>query len=976
MNSTLRPGETMQDLIRRLETAFDTVSGVAPVAYWYETLDENGRLLDIRFSDGMREMLGYSAEEFPDRLPSLLDRIHPDDARRVMDILISACRGDIDRFTVEYRTLAAGGEYLWVSATGQDVIDAEGRIAGIFGAVIDISGRRAREHLDRKLKRQGFQLQEALTFTNFFLGTYTSAYYVNLKDLSCRVYKRTEDLEAQFPVTGGYYESLSAYIEQRVHPDDRAALLEVSRPERMREMLRVHPEYIHIFRDISGGTEKNYRMQIIRGADEDHAAFGFVDITEELREQQRLFLGAVPISPDILTKANVGLWAFELDEGRPPRMYADEAMLGLLGLKEQVPPEQIYHAWYDHIDAGSYGLVSGAVERMQTGFAEVQYPWHHPDGHTMIVRCGGVRNPAYTGGIRIEGTHQDVTEVVHFDEAEVKRLRQAEVKLQHEQLRAEVLNYMIDHDDDDPVELLKRFAERLRVLTGCDQVIYRDLEETRIMVNSPAIEDTWHVPIGFCRQCQHFDAHHPMYAGGFTEMENCREGWQGIPVYHECPIKSSLTRIVYCDSEAAGYLAIHYVQDFHRFTDLERETLEDFARYISLCLSRYHAKKENRELRLREELTVKLAEQQVLLDYFVKSYNSAYSVDLAAGTFEILHMDHEFANVFGENGNSLEAMKTFIDEHIHPDDRAMMRLYTDRQYIESRLLSEPSFTFTVREILDGEEKVMRGLIIRVRDADHIAVGFMDITEELRREQEHQARINEFNRIVGALSSDFGCVDYVELTEDRMSDVSVVLRSSALARRVIPGWEQEKSFTKRLDMLCRYAVCESDRQKFFEDTHREKVMSELEHADSYYVNVRFLIDGAIRYYQIKFSAVRDQGAIIGVVAGLHSVDEQMRREIETQQKLRTNLEIIEALAADYSSVYYVDLETGKATPYAMTSEIREEMHDILEGATDYGAAYRAYVEKFVYEPDRAMMLREGRKERVLPKLAADHAYIIT
>ena len=128
-------------------------------------------------------------------------------------------------------------------------------------------------------------------------------------------------------------------------------------------------------------------------------------------------LGVIPISPDILNKANIGLWAFELDEGEAPRMYVDDVMLGLIGLTHQVSPEETYHAWYDNIDEGSYGLVADAVNKMMAGeHAEVQYPWHHPDGRIMVVRCGGVRNPEYKRGARIEGVHQNVTEVIHFDE--------------------------------------------------------------------------------------------------------------------------------------------------------------------------------------------------------------------------------------------------------------------------------------------------------------------------------------------------------------------------------------------------------------------------------------------------------------------------------------------------------------------------------------------------------------------------------
>lgn len=113
-------------------------------------------------------------------------------------------------------------------------------------------------------------------------------------------------------------------------------------------------------------------------------------------------LGAIPLTPeDVLTNAQIGLWAFELDEDDAPRMYADETMCRLLGITGNETPYEVYHAWYDNIDPHHLDEVSTAVEKMLSGdHAEVQYPWHHPTEGTMIVRCGGMRNPAYTKGRR------------------------------------------------------------------------------------------------------------------------------------------------------------------------------------------------------------------------------------------------------------------------------------------------------------------------------------------------------------------------------------------------------------------------------------------------------------------------------------------------------------------------------------------------------------------------------------------------
>ena len=48
----------------------------------------------------------------------------------------------------------------------------------------------------------------------------------------------------------------------------------------------------------------------------------------------------------ILYDAKIGLWYIEIDEGKPGRMYADRAMMELLGLEEIPTPEECYRHWY------------------------------------------------------------------------------------------------------------------------------------------------------------------------------------------------------------------------------------------------------------------------------------------------------------------------------------------------------------------------------------------------------------------------------------------------------------------------------------------------------------------------------------------------------------------------------------------------------------------------------------------------------
>jgi len=378
-------------------------------------------------------------------------------------------------------------------------------------------------------------------------------------------------------------------------------------------------------------------------------------------------LGAVPLSPDILRKAKIGLWAFELDEGCAPRMYADKTMLGLIGLKEPLPPEETYHAWYDRIDEKAYEMVADAVEKMTAGeHAEVQYPWHHPDGYTMVVRCGGVRNPEYKGGIRIEGTHQNVSQVVHFDEEAHQRQTARELELTHAEFRASALGYL-NENDGDVASYLNFFAARLCDLIKCDQVIYRDSEGDIFVHNSPALDKDYEISSAVCRDCAFYDMHAPVWAKGVAEMQDNQQGLDGVLPNAACPVKSSLARIVYLDGKVNGYLTIHYLLDYHEFTDYERQTLEEFANLLSLSLSRHAARIK------REELEHHLANQQRQMKSFGDMVNAAlWSVGINDSNEVVdVYWSEEFKRMLGfeETDDFPQSVESW-SSRLHPDDKA------------------------------------------------------------------------------------------------------------------------------------------------------------------------------------------------------------------------------------------------------------------------------------------------------------------
>lgn len=96
----------------------------------------------VYFSPRYIEMCGYAPEEFPQRVESWMERVHPDDVEaivtRQIEFVNNPDRGDT--FENVYRFLAADGSYKWILGRGKVTRrDAEGKAIRVVGLHTDIT---------------------------------------------------------------------------------------------------------------------------------------------------------------------------------------------------------------------------------------------------------------------------------------------------------------------------------------------------------------------------------------------------------------------------------------------------------------------------------------------------------------------------------------------------------------------------------------------------------------------------------------------------------------------------------------------------------------------------------------------------------------------------------------------------------------------------------------------------------------------
>lgn len=135
---------------------------------------------------------------------------------------------------------------------------------------------------------------------------------------------------------------------------------------------------------------------------------------------------------EILRGAQIGIWTLELDGDKTPLLHPNPTMCTLLGVSQEMSPEEVYQFWYHRIPLKYVTPVLDYIQKViHESYSEITYPWNHPLLGQIWIRCGGILYPDYQGnGICIRGYHQDVTRNIE-NERKYQNLTAATSQIYH-----------------------------------------------------------------------------------------------------------------------------------------------------------------------------------------------------------------------------------------------------------------------------------------------------------------------------------------------------------------------------------------------------------------------------------------------------------------------------------------------------------------------------------------------------------------
>ena len=271
-----------------------------------------------------------------------------------------------------------------------------------------------RRNLVRELQKRSYNVLHSLSVD------YLGIYQVNLDTGECEIYRDSERMSMDWAIhfKDGYQTAMERYISQYVVPRDQERLRAVTKKDYLLAQLRSRQKFYVRYQvndSFYGLKHLELHFSATKKTEEEHCViFAQRDVNAVVAQEEKYKLKARQSLEDILEGARTGIWTIELEEGCQPRMYTDRTMRLLLGVPDDIQPEECYKHWFENIVPDYVEMVKESVaEILETGRSEVIYPWNHPKLGKIYVRCGGVPDKTFKKpGACLNGYHQDITEIM------------------------------------------------------------------------------------------------------------------------------------------------------------------------------------------------------------------------------------------------------------------------------------------------------------------------------------------------------------------------------------------------------------------------------------------------------------------------------------------------------------------------------------------------------------------------------------
>ena len=249
------------------------------------------------------------------------------------------------------------------------------------------------------------------------------------------------------------------------------------------------------------------------------------------------------------------------------------------------------------------------------------------------------------------------------------------------------------------------------------------------------------------------------------------------------------------------------------------------------------------------------------------------------------------------------------------------------------------------------------------DLDGSVMGTVGMAIDVTQERAYEKEITQKNQTLETIFTTLECGVMCH-TLDGSRIISI--NKSALD---ILGYDSpEELMNDGFDMVASSVVDED------KDWLRKAILSLKKEGDSISVEYRVRHkNNKLLYIMGNIKLIRENGNLAYQRFLLDCTAQKQRENTERQERERHQMELVHALTTDYILVCFFDLDTDKGHLLQMDKDSVSSFGSIFTGEISLCENMDSFIQNFVYEEDREMLLDAFSAERLIENLASEKQY---
>ena len=290
--------------------------------------------------------------------------------------------------------------------------------------------------------------------------------------------------------------------------------------------------------------------------------------------------------------------------------------------------------------------------------------------------------------------------------------------------------------------------------------------------------------------------------------------------------------------------------------------------------------------------------------------------------------------------------------------------HDDPACIESeREVMEKKRTFVSEEIIQtgGGIRILETYKSPLYDLSGSVMGTVGIAIDVTQERAYEQEIVKKNQSLETIFKTIDC-GVIRHTVDG----SKVLSINRAALKIMGYESQDELMSEGFDMVAE-SVVEEDKPKL-----RESIMTLEQEGDN--VNVEYRVqhkDGEVLHVMGNIKLLKENGELFYQRFLLDCT----AQKLQEKRNERRHKELVQALSIDYNLVCFFDLDTGIGVPIQNREHEGGAFSTIFNGDISYTESMEYYIQEFVYQDDRKMLLQASSIDNLKIELERQKQYYV-